>query len=233
MILHLSLTRILAIPLNNYSQSADTGSYSLNLQHKILITDQFSMPSLLLDCDDSYTLNIYDYLRQCKLEVDVINHRDVSLNEIETYDAIVLSPGPNSPIDLPILSEIIRKFAGCKPILGICLGHQAIGMYYGHSLIQSREPMHGISAKISTVDDAIFHNIDPKNLTVMRYNSLAIADKENSELNVIARDEAGEIMALKHKTYNIYSFQFHPESVGTPQGLKLLENWKKQLIVNN
>jgi len=187
------------------------------------------MPCLLLDCDDSYTLNIYDYLKQCDLEVDVINHRVLSLDKIDAYDAIVLPPGPNSPNNIPILFEIMKEFAGRKPILGICLGHQAIGMYYGHSLIQSYKPAHGISVKISVADDAIFHNIDPKNLIVMRYNSLAIADNENSELRVIARDETGEIMALKHKTCHIYSFQFHPESVGTPQGLKLLENWKKQL----
>ena len=191
------------------------------------------MTSLLLDCDDSYTLNIYDYLMQSGLEVEVINHRDITLNKIEEYHSIVLSPGPNSPLEVPILIEIIKKFALRKPILGICLGHQAIGMYYGHSLIQSREPMHGISIKISTTKNPIFHNIDTEDLMVMRYNSLAIADKENSELEVIARDEAGEIMAFKHKKHNIYSFQFHPESVGTPQGLKLIENWKNQLITNN
>lgn len=170
---------------------------------------------------------------QCGLEVDVINHRNISLDKIEKYDTIVLSPGPNSPKEVPIQFDIIKNFAGRKPILGICLGHQAIGMHYGHALTQSKEPMHGISVKISTTVNPIFHNIDVENLVVMRYNSLAIADKENSELEVIARDEAGEIMAFKHKTYNLFSFQFHPESVGTPQGLQLIKNWKKQLIFNS
>lgn len=191
------------------------------------------MTSLLIDCDDSYTLNIYDYLMQCGLEVDVINHKEVSLDKIEEYDTLVLSPGPNTPNEVPVLFEIIKKFSGCKPILGICLGHQAIGMYYGHSLTSSHIPMHGISVKISTTKSPVFHNIDTGNLMVMRYNSLAIVDKENSELEVIARDEAGEIMAFKHKKHNIFSFQFHPESVGTPQGLKLIENWKNQLITNH
>jgi anthranilate synthase component 2 len=191
------------------------------------------MSNLLLDCDDSYTLNIYDYLKQCGLDVEVINYKNITLDNIEDFDSIVLSPGPNSPNEVPILFEIIKNFAGRKPILGICLGHQAIGMYYGHSLIPSREPMHGISVKISTTENPIFNNIDTENLMVMRYNSLAVGNKENSELEVIARDEAGEIMAFKHRTHIIYSLQFHPESVGTPQGLKLIENWKKQLIVNN
>ncbi len=190
------------------------------------------MTSILLDCDDSYTLNIYDYLMQCGFEVDVINHREVSLEKMEKFDSIVLSPGPNSPNQVPILFDILTTYADYKPILGICLGHQAIGMYYGHSLTPSRLPMHGISVKISTTRNPIFHNIDTENLMVMRYNSIAIADKEYSELEVIARDETGEIMAFKHKIHNIYSFQFHPESVGTPQGLKLIENWKKQLITN-
>ncbi|MBL7790070.1 MAG: aminodeoxychorismate/anthranilate synthase component II [Chitinophagales bacterium] len=187
------------------------------------------MNALLLDCDDSYTLNIYDYLKQCGLVVDVINCRDIILDKILVYDTIVLSPGPNSPVDVPVLFGIIEKFAGYKPILGICLGHQAIGMYYGHTLVQSHNPIHGISVKISNRDDAIFHNIDTENLMVMRYNSLALQDKKESELHVIARDEAGEIMAVRHKRHNIYGIQFHPESVGTPQGLKLIENWKKQL----
>ncbi len=170
---------------------------------------------------------------QCGFEVDVINHREVSLEKMEEFDSIILSPGPNSPNQVPILFDILTTYADYKPILGICLGHQAIGMHYGHALVRSKQPMHGISVKISKAISPIFHSIDMENLMVMRYNSLAVEDKENSELEVIARDEIGEIMAFKHKMHNIYSFQFHPESVGTPQGLKLIENWKKQLITNN
>ena len=190
------------------------------------------MTCLLLDCDDSYTLNIYDYLKQCDLDVVVVNYKNISIENAAGYDSIVLSPGPNSPNEVPILFEIIKNVAGRKPILGICLGHQALGMYYEHELLPSKQPMHGISEKIYTTENPIFHNIDTSNLMVMRYNSLAIGDKENSVLEVIARDKVGEIMAFKHKSYNIYSFQFHPESVGTPQGLQLFKNWKKQLITN-
>jgi anthranilate synthase/aminodeoxychorismate synthase-like glutamine amidotransferase len=189
------------------------------------------MRILLLDCDDSFTLNIYDYLKQCDLDVDVVNHKVYQLNIAEGYSAIVLSPGPNSPSDLPILFEILKLYGNKKPILGVCLGHQAIGMYYGHSLIKSKQPLHGISVKISAIDHPIFDNIDTEKMMVMRYNSLVVDETENSELEVIAKDEVGEIMAFKHKSLPIYSFQFHPESVGTPEGLTLLKNWTK-LITN-
>ncbi len=190
------------------------------------------MRVLLLDCEDSYTLNIYDYLMQCDLDVDIVLHQNVVLDEISNYTALVLSPGPKSPSGIPILNEVLKQYAQQLPILGICLGHQAIGMFYGHPLVKSEQPMHGISVKISTVKDPIFHNIDAENFIAMRYNSLAIAEKKDSELEVIAHDETGEIMACKHKTLPIYSFQFHPESIGTPQGLTLFQNWKKVVSKN-
>jgi len=191
------------------------------------------MKVILIDCEDSYTLNIFDYLSQNGLEVVVKNYREIEIAEIGNYDAIVLSPGPNSPNQVPILFDILKTYADQKPILGICLGHQAIGMYYGHALVRSKQPMHGISVKIFELKGPIFHTIDNEILMVMRYNSLAVEDNEDSELEVIARDESREIMAFQHKSLPIFSFQFHPESVGTPQGLKLIENWKKQLITHN
>jgi len=185
---------------------------------------------LLLDCEDSYTLNIYDYLRQCSLEVEIIDHNKISIEDIKDYSGLVLSPGPKSPRELPILAQILEIYADQIPILGICLGHQAIGMYYGHTLVKSESPMHGISVKIFVMKNLIFKNIDPENFRAMRYNSLAIAEREPSELQVIARDEAGEIMAFQHRSLPIYSFQFHPESIGTPQGLTLFQNWKNEIL---
>ena len=190
------------------------------------------MRVLLIDCEDSYTLNIYDYLMQCDVDVDIVLHQNVIICEIRIYDALVLSPGPKSPSEIPLLTEVIMQYNRQLPILGICLGHQAIGMYFGHELIKSKLPMHGISVKITLAENPIFHNIDTGNFIAMRYNSLAIAENEGSELEVIGRDEFGEIMAFQHRTLPIYSFQFHPESIGTPDGLNLFQNWIKLITKN-
>lgn len=183
----------------------------------------------LIDCEDSFTNNIYDYLRQVDASVDIILHSQCVVETLNNYDGIVLSPGPNSPEDIPLLFSIIDTFQGTKPILGICLGHQAIGMYYGHKLKKSTQPMHGIPTKIIVEKDEVFDQINIDHFEVMRYNSLCIEDYENSPLKVIARDVDGEIMGFKHKDFPIYSFQFHPESVGTPQGMILLRNWGKTI----
>lgn len=185
----------------------------------------------LIDCDDSFTLNIYDYLCQCHFRVDIVHHNNVEINALSSFHAIVLSPGPNSPLDLPILFDILNRYASIIPILGICLGHQAIGMYYGHELIASPNPMHGIPVKLYLEEDEIYHEIDKQSFLAMRYNSLAVNDSSDSELQVIARDDKGEIMAYRHKKHLIYSFQFHPESVGTVEGIKLFSNWKR--IIEN
>lgn len=190
------------------------------------------MRVLLIDCEDSYTLNIYDYLKQCDVVVDIVLHQNLVLDEIRNYAALVLSPGPKSPNEIPILTEVIMQYRRQLPILGICLGHQAIGMYFGHELIKSKLPMHGISVKIYMTENPIFNNIDTGNFIAMRYNSLALAENENSELEVIGRDESGEIMAFQHRILPIYSFQFHPESIGTPDGLNLFQNWIKLITKN-
>lgn len=190
------------------------------------------MSILLLDCEDSFTNNLYDYLSQLGTQVDIVHHSVVSIDELAIYQAIVLSPGPNAPNDLPILFKIIQVAEGKIPILGVCLGHQAIGIYYGHSLTKSSNPLHGISKRIILDKSSIFDGLNQENFWAMRYNSLTILDKENSPLEVLCRDENGEIMGMKHREHNIYSFQFHPESIGTPQGLALLYNWKQGIAIN-
>lgn len=191
------------------------------------------MKTALIDCDDSFTWNIYDYLCQCGFQVNVIGHAEVNVAELRDYEAIVLSPGPNAPSDIPILFDIIDRYKAVKHILGICLGHQAIGLYFGHQIIHSKCARHGVPVKIVCDKNPIFANIDIQSVFVMRYNSLALDDFEDSELKVIARDEMGEIMAFEHTTYSLYSFQFHPESVGTVHGLQLFRNWRETIWVGN
>ena len=180
----------------------------------------------LIDCDDSYTLNIADYLRQCGAEVEVINHEVTSIDSLENkkFQALVLSPGPKKPSEVPILFEIIEHFETKIPLLGICLGHQAIGMYYGLEITRSSHPVHGSPVEIIISDDPIFKSIQ-RPFFAMRYNSLTLNPAKNGGLKVICQDNDGEIMGLKHPILPIYSFQFHPESIGTPQGILIFKNW--------
>lgn len=182
----------------------------------------------LIDCEDSYTLNLADYLRQCGTLVEVISHDRTSWNTLDQKDGIILSPGPKKPSDLPILSQIISHYEASKPILGICLGHQAIGDYYGYQVGQSSNPVHGLSVDIFHDSDIIFQSMSMPFLA-MRYNSLTVNQSDNDELQIICWDHANEVMGFKHKKHNIYSFQFHPESIGSPEGLLLLKNWVKMI----
>lgn len=187
------------------------------------------MKIILLDCEDSYTYNIYDYLLQCGTEIDFIHFSQIELEKLHEYNAIILPPGPKAPRDIPILFDIIDSYKSSIPILGICLGHQAIGMYFGHQIEKSKFPIHGISVKIVQENYSIFDGIEKENFKAMRYNSLTVLENLNSDLEVICRDEFNDIMGFKHKTFPIYSFQFHPESIGTPQGLFLFKNWIKSI----
>jgi anthranilate synthase/aminodeoxychorismate synthase-like glutamine amidotransferase len=182
----------------------------------------------LLDCEDSYTYNIYDYLAQLGVEIEMIHYSNIKIESLIIYLAIILPPGPKSPADLPILFDIIDMYKSRIPILAICLGHQAIGSYFGHKIVQSNYPTHGISIRIDIESsDTIFNQIDSANFMAMRYNSLTVKENNSSELDIICRDEFGDIMGFKHRAFPIYSFQFHPESIGTPQGIILFQNWLK------
>lgn len=188
------------------------------------------MNIVLLDCEDSYTYNIYDYLSQCGASVDLIHYEKISIDSLINYQAIILPPGPKAPHDIPILFEIIDKYKSSIPILGICLGHQAIGQYFGHTIEKSNFPIHGISVKINLENYSIFDDLEKEKFMVMRYNSLTVLENRSSDLEVICTDEFEDIMGFKHKEFTIYSFQFHPESIGTPQGLQLIKNWLKIIL---
>lgn len=188
------------------------------------------MKLLVLDNYDSFVYNIVHIIRELGYgdHMDIVRNDKISLNEVEKYDKILLSPGPGIPSEAGILLDIIKTYGPEKSILGVCLGHQAIGEVYGASLINLSEVYHGlaISTKIVT-KDSIFDQV-PEQFKSGRYHSWAVnPDSDLSKLVVTAIDDNGNIMALKHKEYDVKGVQFHPESVLTEHGKTILENWLK------
>ena len=181
---------------------------------------------LIIDNYDSFTLNLVDYFEQLGLEC-LVKRNIVEVDELKTipFEAIVLSPGPGTPESSGNLLSIIEEFSPKYPMLGICLGQQALGHYFGGKVTKAKNPMHGKVSTIHLSDDPIFAGI-PKSLKVVRYHSLILSDLGNQILP-ISFDNSKEIMAIRHKFLPIYGFQFHPESILTEQGLTLLENWSR------
>jgi anthranilate synthase/aminodeoxychorismate synthase-like glutamine amidotransferase len=179
---------------------------------------------LLIDNYDSFTYNLQDYLQQIGLDCEVFRN-DVSLEVLKKrpYEALVLSPGPGKPEDAGNLMAIIEHFQQELPILGICLGHQALALHFGASIKKAALPMHGKISTITCIDDPIFENIPPV-FQVVRYHSL-ITHELPPQLTILARTEQNEIMAYRHINLPIYGLQFHPEAVLTEFGLQLLKNW--------
>jgi anthranilate synthase/aminodeoxychorismate synthase-like glutamine amidotransferase len=189
------------------------------------------MRLLLLDNYDSFTYNLYDYLSQCGAECQVVRNDALSLQEFESLDfqAIVLSPGPKRPADAGIMPALIQHWHQRVPILGVCLGHQALGEFFGAKLVQARLPMHGKTSLIQhSGKHFLFQNLPPE-IEVMRYHSLVLQSLEDTPLEVIAQTDSGEIMALSHRTLPLAGVQFHPESILTLHGLAMLRNWVKQV----
>lgn len=184
---------------------------------------------LLLDNYDSFTYNLYDYLSQLGLTCTVVRNDKITIDEIEAacFDGIVLSPGPKRPEDAGILMEVIAHFYQKKPILGICLGMQAIGLFFGAKLIHASVPVHGKTSLITHKEKSIFQNI-PNPTAIMRYHSLLLVNLPNT-LEDLAWTEEKELMAIQHKTLPICGVQFHPESILSTDGLAMLNNWTKLL----
>jgi anthranilate synthase component II len=183
---------------------------------------------LLIDNYDSFTYNLYQYLGELGVKLKVVRNDKVTISEIETMKptAIIISPGPGRPENAGICVELIRTLAHKVPILGICLGHQAIGYAFNGTIMKAGEIMHGKVSEISHNGSSLFSTL-PGRLSVMRYHSLVIEkDSVPSELEILATStDDNEIMAVKHKEYPVYGLQFHPESIGTKQGKQLLENF--------
>ena len=186
------------------------------------------MKIILIDNYDSFTYNLAHLLKALGAEVDVRRNDQFDLKELEVYDKILLSPGPGIPSEAGQMPEVIRTYAGRKPILGICLGHQAIGEAFGARLENLKEVFHGVQTPVRLLDKTDLFQGLPDEIPVGRYHSWVI---EKSSLPAClmptAVDENGEIMAIRHSSLDIQGLQFHPESVLTPQGARIMENWLK------
>lgn len=180
---------------------------------------------LMIDNYDSFTYNLVHYLEDLDCEVTVKRNDQLSLDEVEPFEHIVLSPGPGIPDEAGLLKEIIKKYAPTKKMFGVCLGLQAIGEVFGGTLINLDQVYHGVDTTISVIqDDPIYHGM-PKTLQVGRYHSWVVDTHLPDVLETTAVDENGQVMSLRHKEYNVTAVQFHPESVLTPEGKQMLKNW--------
>jgi len=186
------------------------------------------MKILVLDNYDSFTYNLVQYVQELiGAKVDVFRNDAISLDEVDAYDKIILSPGPGLPKDAGIMPALIKRYAPTKEILGVCLGHQAIGEAFGGTLHNIAKVYHGVATPMEVVDgqSLLFRGL-PIRLEVGRYHSW-IVEKKNlpADLQITAVDVHGTIMAMRHKKYNVRGVQFHPESVLTPMGRAILQNF--------
>ena len=186
------------------------------------------MKTVIIDNYDSFTYNLAHLVKELGAEVDVLRNDKFELEELEKYDKIILSPGPGIPEEAGLLLEVIRTYAGRKPMLGVCLGEQAIGQVFGGKLTNLSEVFHGIQTNVKIKNkDYIFDGL-PTEIPVGRYHSWVVdADGFPEELVVTAISPEGQIMALKHREYDVHGIQFHPESVLTPDGKLIVGNWLK------
>ena len=188
------------------------------------------MKLLMIDNYDSFTYNIVQYFGELGAEVVVFRNDEITIDQIAAKrpDRLVVSPGPCSPVEAGISVAAIQHFAGKLPILGVCLGHQAIGSAFGGTIIRAQELMHGKTSVITTTQRGVFADL-PKQLTVNRYHSLAIEKSSMPDvLEVTAWTDDGEIMGVRHKTLPIEGVQFHPESILTEHGHAMLKNFLAQ-----
>ena len=186
------------------------------------------MKTVSIDNYDSFTYNLAHLVKELGAEVDVLRNDKFELEELEKYDKIILSPGPGIPEEAGLLLEVIRTYAGRKPILGVCLGEQAIGQAFGGKLTNLSEVFHGIQTNVKIKNkDYIFSGL-PTEIPVGRYHSWVVdTDGFPEELVITAISSEGQIMALKHREYDVHGIQFHPESVLTPDGKQIVGNWLK------
>ena len=182
---------------------------------------------ILIDNYDSFTFNLYHYLSSLKVKVDVIRNDQITSNEIlkRKYNKIVISPGPGNPDQSGNCLKIVKSLYKKIPILGVCLGHQIIGQVFGSKIVQAKKLMHGKTSKIISKKVGILKNL-PKSFEATRYHSLIIDKKTLSKhLEITAESKDGLVMGVQHKKYNVHGVQFHPESIKTKLGIKILKNF--------
>jgi anthranilate synthase/aminodeoxychorismate synthase-like glutamine amidotransferase len=185
------------------------------------------MKIILIDNYDSFTFNLYHYLSSLKVKVDVVRNDEITDKQIinKKYDKVVISPGPGNPNQSGNCIKIVETLYKKIPILGVCLGHQIIGQVFGSKIIQAKKLMHGKTSIIESSKNGILKNL-PSRFIATRYHSLIIDKKTLSkELEITAQTKDGVIMGVKHKRYNVHGVQFHPESIKTIIGIKILKNF--------
>ena len=182
---------------------------------------------LVIDNYDSFTYNLVHYLQDLNCEVTVYRNDEFDIDEVKKFDKILLSPGPGIPDEAGLLKEVIKTYSTSKSILGVCLGQQAIGEVFGGSLTNLDKVYHGVATNVTIlVDDENLFNGLEKQIEVGRYHSWVINPQDFPEsLEITSVDENGQIMSVRHRTLDVKGVQFHPESVLTPHGKKMLENW--------
>ncbi len=186
------------------------------------------MKLLVLDNYDSFTYNLVYLTKQLGCKPDVIRNDKISLEEVDAYDAILLSPGPGVPKDAGIMPSLLQKYSSTKKILGVCLGHQAIGEAFGAQLFNMPNVLHGVAVntEVEEPNTGLFKGL-PSSISTCRYHSWAIKaeDFPANELKITAKDDKGLIMAIQHLKYPVFGVQFHPESILTEYGKELISNW--------
>lgn len=184
------------------------------------------MNIVIIDNYDSFTYNLSHQLKALGAQVDVVRNDAFQMSRLEPYDKIVLSPGPGIPEEAGLLNDVIRRYAGRKPILGVCLGHQAIAEVFGGRLENLRTVYHGVQTPTHIINhDYLFEHL-PETFEAGRYHSWVVSRSGLPDsLEVTAISDDGHIMALRHRTYDVRGIQFHPESILTPEGARILQNW--------
>lgn len=185
-----------------------------------------AMKIVIIDNYDSFTYNLAHLVRELGTEVTVLRNDRFALDDLEPYHKVILSPGPGIPSEAGLLTDVIRRYAESKPILGVCLGHQAIGEVFGARLENLSDVFHGVATPCHIVaDDPIFSGL-PSDITVGRYHSWVVSREGLPDcLEVTAVSDEGQVMALRHRELNVRGIQFHPESVLTPDGKRMVQNW--------
>ena len=184
------------------------------------------MKIVIIDNYDSFTYNLSHLFKELGADVTVFRNDQFELPQLEAFDKIVLSPGPGIPSEAGLLLDVIRTYAGRKPIFGVCLGHQAIGEAFGGRLENLSDVFHGVATEGTQLgNDPVFAGL-PRRITMGRYHSWVVSKEGFPDcLEITAESDEGQIMALRHREYDIHGIQFHPESVLTPDGRHILQNW--------
>lgn len=184
------------------------------------------MKTVIIDNYDSFTYNLAHLVKELGTDVTVLRNDQFALADLAAFDNIILSPGPGIPSEAGLLCDVIRAYASQKPILGVCLGHQAIGEVFGAQLENLSEVFHGVATEGTQLGNDILFNGLPRRITMGRYHSWVVSREGFPAcLEVTAESDEGQIMALRHREYNVRGIQFHPESVLTPDGRTMLSNW--------